>query len=197
MSKNTLFISLVAASLALSGCSSTLKVANLNSAGKFDSNAHVKAEDIKIIAPFDKAKYGGLVVVLPFTENNQINDFYFQSIKNSGKFGTVLDKAGVERLVIDKNITDVTDATSILSLRKLSNTIGPFLVVKPYFEYKGGYNFQASIEAVDATTGSTVFRAQKGAFNWGGLDKPLFYPLFNAFVDWVDGVPPKADAPAK
>lgn len=197
MIKKWVITSFVGASIALSGCSSTLKVAQLNTAGRFDSNARVKAADITIDAPFDKAKYGGLVVVLPFTESNQVNDFYYQSIKNSGKFGMVLDKAGVERLVIEKNITDVTDATSILSLRKLSNSIGPFLVVKPYFEFKGGYNYLASIEAVDPTTGKAVFRAQKGAFNWGGLDKPLFYPLFNSFMDWVDGIPPRADEPAK
>lgn len=196
MIKKVFLASLVGASLALSGCSSTLKAGKLNAAGRFDSNTQVKMADITIAAPFDKAKYGNMVVVLPFTENNQVNDFYYQSIKNSGKFGLVLDKAGVERLVIEKNIDDVTDATSILSLRKLSNSTGPFLVVKPYFEYKGGYDFQASIEAVDPTTGTTMFRAQKGAFNWAGLDKPLFYPLFNSFMDWVDGIPPKADAPA-
>lgn len=184
-------IVLAAASMmTLSACSSTLKATNLNTEGRFETGSKVYADGIKITKPFDASRYKKMVVVLPFTENKTVNDFYFQSITNSKKFDQVLDTAAVERLVIAEKIDGVTDASSILSLRKLTASKGPFLIVKPYAEWKGGYDYIASLEAIDSETAEVVFRSEKKAFNWAGLDKPLFYPIFNSFIDWVDGVAP-------
>lgn len=190
MIRTALVAGLVFGATFVSGCSSTLKAGQLNTAGRFDASASVAPENLKIERPFDKSRFGAKVVVLPFTENNSVNEFYYTSIKNAGKFETVLDKTGVEKLVIQKNLTGVSDASSILSLRNLSTTEGTFLVIKPYFEWKGGYDYTASLDAIDITDGNVVFHAEKKAFNFAGLDKTLFYPIFNSFMDWVDGVPP-------
>lgn len=181
----------IASSIGLSGCSSTLKATQLNTAGRFGTGSQLTADGIIVNAAYDPKRYKKMVVVLPFTENKTINDFYHQSIINSKKFDQVLDTAGVEKMVISQKIGGVTDASSVLSLNQLTKTTGPFLIVKPYAEHKGGYEFIAALEAIDSETATTVFRAEKKAFNWAGLDKPLFYPIFNAFMDWVDGIPPR------
>lgn len=195
MRKVIALAALASSSLLVSACSSTLKATELNAAGRFDTSSTLHADGIKVTKAYEPSRYKKMVVVLPFTENKTINDFYYKSIINSKRFDQVLDTAGVEKMVISQKIEDVTDASSVLSLRKLAKTTGPFLIVKPYAEYKGGYDYVAALEAIDAETAETVFRAEKKAFNWAGLDKPLFYPIFNAFLDWMDGVPPKA-APA-
>ena len=32
-----------------------------------------------------------------------------------------------------------------------------------------------------------MFLVEQTAFNWAGLDDPLFFPLFNAFLEWTKG----------
>lgn len=174
-------------SLVVGGCSSTLEVPTLGADGRFASNATVDPENIQVTKAFDQTNWKKLVVVQEFTDNKQVNAFYFDSIGNSQKFEKVYDKASLETYVLANNFEGVTDASSLISLKNLSKTTGPFLLVRPYFVWNGGYNYDASLEAVDVQTGEVVFMANKGAFNWGGLDKPLFYPIFNAFMDWVDG----------
>lgn len=170
----------------ISACSSTLTATNLNDQGRFDANTQVDPEDVQITKPF-KSEWGKMVVVADFTESNGMNDFNYQMIQNLGKFETVYDKDKLEQYVLSNRIDGVTDTTSILSLNKLAEREGPFLLIRPYAEHRGGYDFSGALEAVDVQTGDAVFRVDKGAFNWAGLDKPLFYPIYNALMDWVEG----------
>ena len=194
MNKKLGAVALAATLFFVAACSSTLKVGEVNSAGRFDSNSTVDAEDIQVNAAYTAEEFGTTLVVQSFTENNTVNEFYYESLKNSQRFERVWNEEDVERFVLQNGIDGVTDASSILSLSRLREEIGPFLIVKPYFEWSGGYNYSATIEAIDPEDGNVVFQAEKRAFNWGGLDKPLFYPLFNSFMDWVDGTPVTATA---
>lgn len=152
----------------------------------------VEPGGVKIGAPFSAERYGKMAVVLDLTENQTINSFFRDSIRNSGRFQQVLSESELERYVIQQQIEGVTDTSSLISLNKLAQRTGPFLVIKPYVELRGGYRVLASLEAIDAQTSQTVFRAEKAVTNWAGLDKPLLYPLFNAFVDWTQGRPAPA-----
>ncbi|HEV2747866.1 MAG TPA: hypothetical protein VGW34_11280 [Allosphingosinicella sp.] len=186
------FAALSAAAFALAACSSTLKTAELNATGRFDTGASVDPGSLTIAAPYSAQRYGKMAVVLNFTENRTINSFFHDSIANSRKFQNVYSETELERYVIQQQIEGVTDTSSLLSLNKLAQKIGPFLVLKPYVEPKGGYRVTASLEAIDAQTSQTVFKAEKSVTNWAGLDRPLLYPLFNAFIDWTEGRPAPA-----
>ncbi len=187
----------IGVSVGLYGCSSTLKPAELNDEGRFETGSVVTSADQTINAPYSAERYGKMIVVFTFTENKTVNEFFFQSIKNSKKFEQVYDEDELEKFVIKNQIPDVTDASSLLSMNKLAKSVGPFLVVKPYVEWKGGYDYIASVEVIDAQTTETVFTAQKKAFNWAGLDKPLLYPLMNAFIDWTEGKEPPPPPPPR
>lgn len=181
---------------ALAGCSSTLKPAEVNTEGRFDTSSRVDASGQTITGPFVPERHSKMAVVFTITENNSVNDFFYQSIQNSKKFETVYNPTELEKYVIKNKIEDVTDTSSLLSMNKLSKTVGPFLVIKPYVEWKGGYNWIATLEVIDAETTETLLKVEKKAFNWAGLDKPLFYPLFNALIDWTEGrAPPPAPEP--
>jgi len=41
------------------------------------------------------------------------------------------------------------------------------------------------MKVLDPLTGDTVFHAHNEAIA-GHLDQSLFYPLFNAFIDWIE-----------
>lgn len=173
-------------SVATPACTSTLTPATLNAAGRIDTNEEVDPNDIQVAAPF-REEWTRFVVVADFNENQTINDFYYQTLVNTGRFGTVYNREGLEQYIIANDIQDVTDASSILSMRNMARTQGPFLMLRPYVEYEGGYDYRASIEAIDAETGQVVFRVDKTAFNWAGLDGVLFYPIFNQMLAWFDG----------
>ncbi len=186
----------IAALALLAGCSSTLKSVPLNATtGRYETGSLVKAEDVEIKAPFDRAKYGKFAYVKTLGQVQTLNGFFLESVRNTKLFVTVANKDEVERLVIQNKYDGVGDPDSLIALHKLAEAMGPFLVIEPYVEWKGGYDYIASIKVVDPTTTETVFSVKKKAFNWAGLDKPLFYPLFNAMLDWAEGKKVQTEAP--
>ncbi len=53
---------------------------------------------------------------------------------------------------------------------------------------RGSYRWTVDMKVLDPATGDTVFHAHNEAIA-GHLDQSLFYPLFNAFVDWTEKNP--------
>lgn len=177
------------AAVALSGCTSTLKAPEMNAAGRIDTNEEIDPEDIQVAEAFDPA-WGRMVVIADFNENETINDFYYQTLVNSGRFENVYNSEGLEEYVLANDIEGVTDTDSLLSMRNLARAEGGFVFIRPYVEWEGGYNYQAAIEAFNAETGRRIFRVEKTAFNWAGLDSVLFYPVMDTLLGWIDGEHP-------
>lgn len=180
----------------LSACATTLQATELNPQGRYTTDTALDASKVTITKPFDATRHGTRVLVTDYKEDKTFGTFLITSVKNTKKFGTVYTQEDLEKYVITNNIEGVTDTSSLLGWNKLAKATGPLLVIKPYVEFKGGYNFSATIEAIDAETTETVFSAKQDAFNWSGLDQPLFFPLFNALIDWTEGkAPPPAPQP--
>lgn len=187
------FVAMVAA-----GCSSTLKATSVDaSTGRFATGSSVKQEEILVQEAF-RAEYEDLLFVKTSVDLTDYNDFFMKSFKQMKPYRTVLNQSELEALVIERNLTDkVSSISDLVGLNRLSREIGPILVVEPKVEFGGGYNFSATLKATDATTGKTVFEVRRKAFNWAGLDKPLFYPILNAFADWSEGKPVTVAAESK
>ncbi len=183
-----MFFCAAVVALCLAGCSSTLKPRPTDANGLFPTSSLIDADGVKLQKPFS-ARFKPLVYVkTDDSKSIEYNDFFIQSIKNLDVFDRVVGKSDVESIVIQKNLSDrVGNVSDLVGLNRLAKEIGPFLIVTPYVEWKGGYNYMAQITATDAETGETVLKLQNTAFNWAGLDKPLFYPLLNAFAEWARG----------
>ena len=176
------FLSLV---ISVTGCSSTMKAVKLNDSGYFPTSNTIEQDDVKVEEKFD-AKYRAMLYVKTDEKSIDYNKFFIQSFVNMDVFELVLDKEGIENLVIEKGLVDkVTSVSDKIGLYHLQKEIGIFLVVEPYAEYVGGYDYRAELKAYDPETGKLLLHLTNAAFNWAGLDKPLFYPLFNAFLDWT------------
>lgn len=195
-----MFICAALAALMLTGCNATFQARPTDANGLFPTSSLIDADGIKIQKPFSP-QYKSLVYVkTDDSKTVEYNDFFIQSIKNLGVFDRVIGKSDIESIVIQKNLSDkVGNVSDLVGLNRLAKEIGPFLIVTPYVEWKGGYNFLGQITAIDAETGETVLKLQNTAFNWAGLDKPLFYPLLNGFAQWARGekivtAAPKASA---
>jgi len=189
---------------ALGACSTTMKAAPLTAGGRFDTTDRMTSAELTIKAPFDRAKFGKMAYVRTANATSvgapaapALQRFFFESVTNTKAFDTVYDSEGLQKLVIAKGQTDFND--NLVGLHNLTKQLGPFLLVEPSVEWKGGYNFEATLKVVDPETTDTLFEAKRKAFNWAGLDKPLFYPMFNAFLDWTQGVapPPAPPKPAR
>lgn len=182
-------LALVSALLLLGGCSTTLKPTTLDpKTGYFPTTSKLPPDGVKEQKPYDAARYTKMLYVKTDEKNNEYNTFFLNSFKNMNTFEKVADKKDLEALVIEKQLTDkVSNVSDMIGLNNLQKQIGPFLVVEPYVEWKGGYNFEASLKAIDPETGATALHLHNTAFNWSGLDGPLFFPLMNGFMEWTQG----------
>jgi hypothetical protein len=181
-------VMVVVAALALASCSSTFKPGTLDTqTGHFSTDSHLAPNAVEKEEKFDD-KYLPLLYVKTDVKSDRLNSFYIDSFKNMHRFQQVLGKDDMEALVINRGLSSkVQNVSDLIGLKNLSGEIGPFLVVEPLAEQKSRYGFDASLKAIDAESGQTVLELRNSAFNWSGLDKPLFYPLFNAFLDWTHG----------
>lgn len=183
----TLLLSIVL-SISIVGCSTTMKGTQLNESGRFPTNTKLRADGVKVVKPFNDKYESLLYVRTDDSTTKQYKDFFITSFSNMKVFDRVVQKSDLETLVIEKNLTDnVSNISDLVGLNQLQKKIGSFLVVVPYVERKGIYGFMASLEAVDPETGETVLLLEQEAFNWTGLDEPLFYPLLNGFLEWSKG----------
>lgn len=177
-------LTLLSCALFFTGCATTLKPTQLDETGYFDTDTKLKPDGLEIVEEF-KPEYSTLLYVKTDDRNEKYNTFFLESFKNMDTFKNVLAKGELESLVLEKNLAGkVSNISDKIGLHSLSKEMGPFLVVEPYVEWKGGYNFIANLKAIDPTTGKEVLVLNNEAFNWSGLDQPLFYPLFNAFLEW-------------
>ena len=177
----------IGAVVVLAGCSSTLKPGSLDpKTGYFPTQSGISPGGVLTAEKFDP-KYLRMLYVKTDSKSDKLNAFYIDSFKNMGRFQQVVGKDELEALVLQRGLADkVQNISDLIGLKNLSNVIGPFLVVEPTAEYKGGYNFTAALKTTDAETGTVVLQLRNNAFNWAGLDEPLFYPLFNGFLDWTN-----------
>lgn len=172
----------------ISGCSTTLTTREVDASGKFPSQFKLDADGIKTIKPYVE-KYKTLAYIkTDESKAKQYNEFFVESFKNMKVFNKVVQKTDLESLVVERKLTDkVSNISDLIGLINLQKQIGPFLVVEPYVEWKGGYNFFAHLKVIDPESGETVLLLEQNAFNWAGLDDPLFFPLLNAFLQWTKG----------
>ena len=196
LSRRASLAAVLLVSLSMAGCATTMAPPVVSAAGRFTTATRLTDAQAMTTAPFDRARFG-VVYVKYATGAPAMDRFFLDAVKATGAFDVVLDGEALQQRVIATSQATGGPAVFIdntAGLFELSKTQGPFLIVEPSVEYIGGYDYAASLRATDASTGKVVFLARHKAFNWAGLDQPLFYPLLNAFIDWTHGVPPPAQA---
>jgi hypothetical protein len=174
--------------LLLSACADVKPKPMDPSSGLFPTMTILDKDAVRLSKPFDP-KFKHLVYVkVPDEKPKEFSQFYVTELRNSKLFDQVANKSDLEAIVIQRNLTDrVPNVSDMVGLHRLAEEIGPFLVVEPYFQFRGGYSYTGQLTAIDPASGQTVLLLQQNAFNWAGLDSPLVYPLLNGFVQWARG----------
>ncbi|NRF13837.1 hypothetical protein [Vibrio coralliilyticus] len=173
---------------ALSGCGSTLKITKPQEDGYYNTGTKVAPESILANEQVDLSEYKSLFFAKVNLENNErYLDFYKSSIENIGYFDRVLTQSDMEQLILTEGLAEkVTSISDSIGLYHAQKHLGKFLVGELSTKHKGGYNYEAELKVSDPSNGKVVFHVQHQAFNFDGLDKPLFLPMYNAFIDWVN-----------
>lgn len=183
----------------LAGCGSTLKVTELDEkSGYFPASQKIPHDGVVVYTQYNAEKYSPMLYVKTDEKDKKYNAFFIDSFTRTRKFKKVVGKSELEEYVFKNNLAGkVTSVSDVIGLHNLQKEIGNFLVVEPYVEWKGGYNFEAEFKVLDPADGKVVFHVRNKAFNWDGLDQPLFFPMFNAFMDWIEGKTIPTEAPTE
>ncbi|CAB3844670.1 hypothetical protein ABFG95_16840 [Achromobacter sp. HNDS-1] len=189
----------IALFFSLAGCGTTLKPVKPNAqTGLFPTTVAVTPSHIQVAEPFNPAyRHMAFLKFNADRPNPQFVAYFQTSIKNMEVFEQVVTKAEIEPMIIEKQLQEkVTNVSDLLGLNLLSKQIGNFLIIDVDSQWKGSYNFESTLQAIDASTGKTMFKSSVQAFNWDGLDVPMFRPMLNAFVLWTKDKLPSAQASA-
>ena len=166
------------------GCSTVGQPAEVDPAtGKIKTQSPYGRVTVNVVKSeaIDLERYQGLILTLG-------GDFFRDQTVKLGYFDTVVDRAGMEKLLIRENLTDlVPDVTNYLSWKKISDNYRPMLVLQPDARDEGRASY-FQLKAIRADTAEEVFVAEvKLDFFWKGVnDDTVFYPAFNAFIDWLN-----------
>jgi len=164
-----------------------MRPTSLNKDGYFKTGTTISSNGIKTVG-FFRPEYKRLVYVKANETRDYENSFYFKSFQSMNLFSEVKDMGGMEELVFEAELTEeVTSVSDRIGLHNLQKHIGTFLIVEPYSEQIGAYTHMARLTAIDPESGEDVLVLETKSFNMAGLDKPLYYPLFNAFLEWARG----------
>jgi hypothetical protein len=182
----------------LAGCNSTLHVEKPDpTSGLYATHTVLKSADVRVAEKFDPA-YTQMVYlkVNAETPNPRFVDFFVSAFKEMHTFKKIVTKDDLQAIVIERNLgSKVPSVSDLVGLNNLSKEIGPFLIVEPNAVFKGGYNFEGTLKAIDASTGKTVLLIDMNAFNMAGLDDPLFHPMLNGFINWTRNQPVAPEMP--
>jgi type IV secretory pathway VirB6-like protein len=183
MKKILLLIILIATS-----CSPTLKIKELDAkTGKLPTETILKAEEILVSKKIDLKLYNQFLYVKKSGLNmEQYEKYIFGTLKNIGGFQAYYIQTELEQMVIQKGLTDkVTSISDNIGLLNLSKNVGNFLICENNVEYKGGYDFTFEFKVINPVNAEILLHIKHNAFNWAGLDRPMFNPVFNQYIDWL------------
>jgi hypothetical protein len=170
-------------------CSPTLKIKALDAkTGKLPTETVIKAEEVLVNKSININDYNQFLFVKKSGVNMEKYENYITgTMKNIGGFDKYYSQNELEQHVIQKGLTDkVTSISDNIGLLNLSKNVGNFLICESNIEYKGGYDFTFEYKVINPTNAEVVLHIKHNAFNWGGLDRPLFNPVFNKYIDWLN-----------
>ncbi|AZA88491.1 hypothetical protein EG349_17810 [Chryseobacterium shandongense] len=177
-----------ASGLALISCSPTLKVKQLDEkTGQLPTETKIMPNEVLTEKNINLNDFNQFLFIKKSGVNMEKYESYVtQTLKNIGGFKKIYTQTELEQYVIQNNLTDkVTSISDNIGLLNLQKQVGNFLVCESNVEFLGGYNYQFTFKITNPATAETVLDIKHQAFNWGGLDRPLFNPVFNYYIDWT------------
>jgi hypothetical protein len=174
----TIFLTLLAA------CGTQMKVATLDEkTGLLKSDrGNISTATIVTSKKLALSPFKGLAFI------SSAGDWGVDQLKAIKYFDQVLSYDELQKLVIANNLSDkVTSLNEPIGLSKLSRAYKPFLWVK-FKQVRRENKTYMQLIATNPETLDEVFVSEVHLdYVWAGVnDQNSRYPLFNAFIDWVN-----------
>jgi hypothetical protein len=180
---------LVAGMLIAAGCSSTMRVSRPDpSTGYYPTETKLKPDEWLVRKSLPVAEYKQLLYIRTSGAlNDELRNFVKGSLVNMQYFDEIKDVLEMEQYVFSKGLMGkVPNISDLVGINKLQGELGNFLVADYSILYIGGYDYTFDLAFINPANGEKVLHISHKAFNWSGLDKPLFYPVFNGVRDWLN-----------
>lgn len=184
-------LQLIAAAVAatvLSGCTTTLKVTELDpTTNRFATSTKIPPESIKTSEEFDVDSADAFLFLRTNLQDYEKVGVYFEeSIEKFGFFEEVMRKDDFERFLISKELQDeIGDVSGFASLSKAAVPLGDFMFADLELTFDVGYQVTMDFAVYDARSAKELFVIKHTVTNWAGLDGPLFQPVMNEYFDWL------------
>ncbi len=103
---------------------------------------------------------------------------------NSLGFKEIIDKEEFAHRIIEKGIP-VSSSSDLVSLRKIADVLGPFLVIDSSMMQSGSAGYWIStIRITDPETSSILLEAERRGMTLIDADKEYTYPIMNVLRSW-------------
>ncbi len=173
------------------GCGGSMKAVKTDTkTGYFPTSTELAPGDYYVKEKLAINKYKNLIYIRPLkyidaanrknTIPSQFDDFLKKSVINIMYFNSVKDKNDMISYLKDKAVSDPSD------YKELNKVIGNFLIMQTEINRIDAFFYTMSLFVYDSATGDPVLKIFKSAKNVNGLDEPLFYPVLNGFIGWVN-----------
>lgn len=169
-------------------CSTTLKVKQLNEkTGQLPTDTKLTPEEILVNKNIDLKNYNQFLYVKNSGVNMEKYDNYVvETLRNIGGFQQIYTQSELEQFIIQNNLTDkITNISDNIGLLNLQKQVGNFLICESSPEFLGGYSYAFKFKIINPETAETLLEIKHKAINWGGVDRPLFNPVFNYYINWI------------
>jgi hypothetical protein len=170
-------------------CSPTLKVnAPDPKTGFLPTDSKVDQSEVLVDKPIELSKYNMFLYIRKSKVNmDKYESYIIGDLKNIGGFNKFYTETELEQYVIQNNLTDkVTSISDNIGLINLQKQVGNFLVCETTAQNLGGYNFLFDFKITNPANAEVVLEIKHKGFNFSGLDRPLFNPVFNYYIDWMN-----------
>jgi hypothetical protein len=182
----------------LFSCSSTLKVnAPDPKTGYLPTDSKVDKSEVLVDKPIDLSKYNNFLYIRKSKVNmDKYETYIIGDLKNIGGFDKFYTETELEQYVIQNHLTDkVTSISDNIGLNNLQKQVGNFLVCETTAQNLGGYNYLFDFKITNPANAEVLLEIKHKGFNFSGLDRPLFNPVFNYYIEWMTRNSPSPPQP--
>lgn len=175
---------------ALAGCTPSFQVVKPDPVtGLLPTGVQVKPEEITHYKP--SAVVHDLKFVVLDTHSigmgtNEFGGFMLASLKEFG-FPKLITRDELAQLVLSSPLRDsVGNVTDPVALAKISDALGPFLLIDVLQAFKGEAWFETVLQVRDPARAEALLGVHRVRLNWMNMDKEVNYPILNVLKRWLD-----------
>lgn len=174
--------------LALGPACSSTPPPLVDAQGYLSGDDGTRPRKITTIRPF-VAEDAALVVVRGRSRDPRHAAFFVKMLQENPRFPRVWSQKRLDEMASARGLAGSPQLlANRTGLASATAQFGHFLLLEPRVERMDGANYRAMLDVTDSATGERVLHAVHAARDWTDIEEPLLHPIYNAFVDWTNGV---------